>query len=70
MNLNSSISNLLRLVLPQKSGGHTGLAPRASFMGSAFEEFVCKGADRWLVLISDWLKLGSQVLLANWSGSL
>ena len=47
--------------LLQKTQNHTGLAPKASFMGSAFAEFAIKGADKWLVLISDWLKFGNQV---------
>jgi len=45
----------------QKGGGHTGLAPKTSFMGSSFADFALKGADKWLMLISDWLKLGKQV---------
>ena len=48
----------------QKGGGHTGLAPNASFMGSGFADFALKGADKWLMIISDWLKLGKQVIIS------
>ena len=70
----TSIANIekkfaLRFILTdisdQKSADHhTGLAPKASFMGSKFAEFALGGADKWLALISDWLKLGNQVLIS------